>query len=74
MSKASDLVRIAFKEGDDLRDAALTTPGDIERFDGIVYGSDPVWQALDVYRPKALEGNILPACEAAQMPMVPVPQ
>lgn len=60
MSAASDMVRINFKKGDDIRDAGLTTPDDIVRYDDIVYGDDPEWQVLDVYRPKKEEGRILP--------------
>lgn len=52
MSAMSDLIRKQFKEGDDIRDAGLTTPSNIERFDDIAYGSDSTWQALDVYRLK----------------------
>lgn len=60
MSKASDFVRTNFKAGDDIRDAGLATPEDIIRYDDIVYGVDPKWQSLDVYRPKAAEGQKLP--------------
>lgn len=60
MSKASEWVRTTFQSGDDLRDAELTTPENVTRYDDIVYGEDPVWQSLDVYRPKAAEGQILP--------------
>lgn len=60
MSQASDLIRKMFKEGDDIRDAGLTTPEDIIRFDNIVYGNSPKEQSLDVYRPKNAEGQILP--------------
>ena len=60
MSQASDFVRKNFKAGDDIRDAGLTTPEDIVRYDDIVYGADPKWQCLDVYRPKAEEGKLLP--------------
>ena len=60
MSQASEMVRTQFKENDDIRDAGLTTPEDIARYDDIVYGKDPVWQSLDVYRPKAAEGKKLP--------------
>lgn len=60
MSKASEMVRMEFKKGDDIRDAGLTTPEDIVRYDDIVYGSDPAQQSLDVYRPKASEGKKLP--------------
>lgn len=60
MSQASDFVRTEFKKGDDIRDSGLTTPDDIIRYDDIVYGTDPKWQSLDVYRPKAAEGQKLP--------------
>ena len=52
MVKMALTVRRTFQEGDEIRDAGLTTPDDIERFDDIAYGSDPKWQMLDVYRPK----------------------
>ena len=57
MSAMADQVRKLFKEGDDIRDAGLTTPEEIERFDDIVYGADPTWQSLDVYRRKDAEGK-----------------
>lgn len=60
MSQASEMVRTNFKKGDDIRDAGLTTPADIVRFDDIAYGPDPKWQSLDVYRPRAAEGKKLP--------------
>lgn len=60
MSKASEMVRTEFKKGDDIRDAGLTTPEDIVRYDDIIYGSDPAQQSLDVYRPKTSEGKKLP--------------
>lgn len=58
MSETSDLIRKLFGEGDAKRDAGLTTPNDIERFDDIVYGELPEWQSLDVYRPKNAEGKL----------------
>lgn len=58
MSETSDRVRKQFKEGDDIRDAGLQTPDDIQRFDDIVYGKDPKWQILDVYRPKNVGGSL----------------
>lgn len=58
MHELSLNIRKMFKQGDDIRDAGLTTPEDIVRFDDIVYGDDPVWQSLDVYRPKAAEGKL----------------
>jgi acetyl esterase/lipase len=60
MSKTSDMIRVSFREGDAKRDEGLTTPEDIVRYDDILYGDDKQWQVLDVYRPKALEGEVLP--------------
>lgn len=58
MSKTSDFIRKSFKEGDDIRDAGLSTPNDIVRFDNLIYGTDAQWQRLDVYRPKKLGGGL----------------
>ena len=58
MSVMSDMIRAQFKEGDDIRDAGLTTPDGIKRFDDIAYGPDADWQLLDVYRPKDAEGKL----------------
>lgn len=58
MSAISDLIRAQFKEGDDIRDAGLTTPAGIERFDDIAYGPDKEWNVLDVYRPKGVDGPL----------------
>ena len=58
MSKTSERVRKEWKIGDAKRDAGLTTPEDIERFDNIAYGSDQVWNLLDVYRPKEQKGKL----------------
>lgn len=60
MSVTSDTVRTMFKEGDDVRDAGLTTPDDIVRFDDIRYADDDSCQLLDVYRPREQDGEILP--------------
>ena len=60
MSQTSDRIRKMFGEQDTIRDAGLTTPEDVTRYDDIVYGADPRWQVLDVYRPKAAEGQKLP--------------
>ncbi len=60
MSLASKFLNWVFKTSDDKRDAGLSTPDTIDRFDDIVYGKDPHWQVLDVYRPKKERGNILP--------------
>lgn len=60
MSAISDMVRQQFKEGDDIRDAGLVTPEDIERYDDIQYGEDKTWQVLDVYKPKAQKNDVIP--------------
>ena len=60
MSKVSDFIRKTFQEADDIRDAGLTSPPDVVRYDDIVYGADQKWQALDVYRPKAAQNRTLP--------------
>ena len=59
MSKASETMRRERKINDAKRDAGLITPDDIERADDIQYGPDPVWNKLDVYRPKERE-DLLP--------------
>ena len=56
MSTTSMTLRFLFKCNDDRRDAGLTTPEDIRRFDDIPYGPDRKWNVLDVYRPMASEG------------------
>ena len=48
MSFASDKIRQIFSQADNQRDAGLSTPEDIVRYDNIVFGEDPVWQVLDV--------------------------
>lgn len=58
MSVTSRLVRAMFRRGDEKRDAGLTTPADIRRFDDIAYGPDPQWNVLDVYRPRAAAGAL----------------
>ena len=60
MSESSDLIRKMFREGDRKRDAGLTTPESIQRYDDILYGTDTDWQILDVYRPKESDGKKLP--------------
>lgn len=42
------------------RDAGLSTPEDVVRFDDNVYGSDKEWQVMDLYRPKNSDGKNLP--------------
>lgn len=59
MSQMSDMIRKMFSEGDEKRDAGLTTPVDVVRYDDIQYGTaEPKWQKLDVYRPKGAEGKL----------------
>lgn len=52
------MVRKNFREGDEKRDAGLTTPDDIRRFDDIHYGANAKWQKLDLYRPKDAQGKL----------------
>lgn len=59
MSQISTKIRVQFKAGDDIRDAGLTTPENILRYDDIIYGPDFRWQRLDVYRPAEAAGQIL---------------
>lgn len=40
MVRISDIIRAEFAEGDDRRDAGLTTPEDIQRYDNIFYGTE----------------------------------
>ena len=46
------------KKDDAIRDAGLTTPDDIQRFDNIFYGPDETRNYLDVYRPKEAKGKL----------------
>ena len=59
MTLQSTITRATFKKYDDIRDAGLTTPEDVQRFDNIVYGTAaPKMQVLDVYRPKHISGKL----------------
>lgn len=61
MSELSEKLRAEFKKSDDVRDALMSTPEDVDRWDNIVYGhTDREWQRLDVYRPKQAKGEELP--------------
>ncbi len=60
MSEASEQIRSSFAAGDDARDEGLTIPEDVDRYTDIVYGDEPDWQKLDVYRPKDRAGETLP--------------
>ena len=58
MVRISDIIRAEFAESDDKRDAGLTTPESILRYDDIPYGAESKWQQLDVYRPKEAKGKL----------------
>ncbi len=58
MSVSSDNMRREWAHNDAIRDAGLTTPEDIVRWDNLAYGPVPKWNELDVYRPKAAEGKL----------------
>ena len=58
MSLMSILFRKGAAKSDKKRDAGLTTPSDIKRFDDIHYGAKKE-QVLDVYRP-ANQAGLLP--------------
>ena len=53
-------IRRMFTESDDIRDAGLCTPEDVERFDDIPYGPHGKWNLLDIYRPKGAGDAPLP--------------
>lgn len=53
-------IRKMFAEGDDARDAGLTTPDSIVRYDDISYGPHGKWNLLDIYRPKEAGDDTLP--------------
>lgn len=54
-------IRREWGANDAMRDANLSSPKDVKRYDNILYGDDPVWQSLDVYCPryKSANGNRL---------------
>lgn len=58
MSATSDKIRKEWAISDAKRDAGLTTPEDVERFDSLRYGEDPRWNVLDVYRPRGKKGKL----------------
>lgn len=59
MSIASFMMRRGCKKNDAKRDAGLTVPADIARYDNISYGPNKM-NVLDVYRPKDNDGQKLP--------------
>lgn len=58
MSVTSIMMRYQFGKGDKKRDAGLTTPKDIVRYDNLPYGKCKKWNLLDVYRPKSAQGKL----------------
>ena len=40
------------------RDAGLVPPEDVVSYDDLQYGDDPVWNLLDIYRPKGADGPL----------------
>lgn len=48
-------IRNMMQQGDEIRDAGLTTPEDILRYDDIQYGEDEKWNVLDVYHLKDVD-------------------
>lgn len=58
MATIADQIRRDWMENDRKRDAGLTTPADVERFDSLRYGPCPGMNLLDVYRPKGVEGTL----------------
>ena len=58
MSKTSRMFAKACAFADKIKNADQKTPDDIVRFDDISYGPDPVWNLLDVYRPRDVQGPL----------------
>lgn len=49
---STEKIRKEFGEGDTARDAGLTTPEDIKRYNDISYGKHGNWNLLDIYHKK----------------------
>ena len=58
MSFTSWMVRRTFKKSDERRDAGITVPDTVVRYLDILYGTNPKWESLDVYRPADREGPL----------------
>ncbi len=50
----TEKARKEMQESDEIRDAGLTTPKHIVRYDNICYGKDAIWNVLDVYHPEGV--------------------
>ena len=56
---STEQVRQLFKQSDEKRDEGLPKKiPEVERFDNILYGKDPVWNILDIYLPKKRNRNV----------------
>lgn len=61
MSESIGKIREEFKKNDDARDALMSTPEDVERWNDIAYAKEERdWRVLDVYRPRQAEDEDLP--------------
>ncbi|MBR3327782.1 MAG: alpha/beta hydrolase [Atopobiaceae bacterium] len=58
MAISSRILKAAMEAADKKKNEGLTTPEDVVRFDDVVYGTDPTWEVLDVYRPRGAEGAL----------------
>ena len=58
MSEVSERLRVEWAKGDQARDAGLTTPAYIRRYNDIPYGDDRDWNVLDVYRNRYKAGKL----------------
>ena len=58
MSITGMIFKASCRRSDDKRDAGLSTPADIVRYDDIVYGPNRRWNVLDVYRPRGAGGKL----------------
>lgn len=58
MSITSKFLCGLFARNDRKRDAGLTTPAGVIRYDDIAYGADAASQVLDVYRPREAESRL----------------
>ena len=58
MSLTSRMLQKAFVLADTQKNKGQVTPEDVVRFDDIVYGPDPKWHVLDVYRPRDVQGKL----------------
>ena len=63
MSLQSAYFRTICAISDAVRDRGLKTPADIRRINNIPYGPEVAWNTLDVYRPKAAEGETAGYCK-----------